>query len=38
MTQLELAEKIHSSQPRIAKAKNGEVSIELMLGPCWQQE
>ena len=31
MTQLELAEKIHSSQPRIAKAENGEVSIELMI-------
>jgi DNA-binding XRE family transcriptional regulator len=31
MTQLELAEKIHSSQPRIAKAENAEVSIELMI-------
>jgi len=31
MTQLELAEKIHSSQPSIAKAENGEVSIELMI-------
>ena len=33
MTQAELAEKIHSSQPRIAKAENGDaaVSIELMI-------
>lgn len=33
MTQAELAEKIHSSQPRIAKAENGEasVSIELLI-------
>lgn len=31
MTQLELAKKIHSSQPRIAKAEEGEVSIELMI-------
>jgi len=33
MTQAELAEKIHSSQPRIAKAENGDrsVSIELLL-------
>ncbi len=33
MTQVELAQKIHSSQPRIAKAENGEasVSIELLL-------
>ena len=31
MTQLELAKKIHSSQPRIAKAEDGEVSIELMI-------
>ena len=33
MTQAELADKIHSSQPRIAKAENGDrsVSIELLL-------
>ncbi|MBU6359250.1 MAG: helix-turn-helix transcriptional regulator [Chloroflexota bacterium] len=33
MTQAELATKIHSSQPRIAKAENGDhsVSIELLL-------
>lgn len=33
MTQAELAEKIHSSQPRIAKAENGDaaVSLELMI-------
>ncbi|MDF5715731.1 MAG: helix-turn-helix transcriptional regulator [Rhizonema sp. NSF051] len=33
MTQAQLAEKIHSSQPRIAKAENGDaaVSIELMI-------
>ncbi len=33
MTQAELAAKIHSSQPRIAKAENGDrsVSIELLL-------
>ena len=33
MTQAELAEKIHSSQPRIAKAENGDasVSIELLI-------
>ena len=33
MTQAELAGKIHSSQPRIAKAENGDrsVSIELLL-------
>ncbi len=33
MTQAELAEKMHSSQPRIAKAENGDasVSIELLL-------
>ncbi|HBW58004.1 MAG TPA: transcriptional regulator [Oscillatoriales bacterium UBA8482] len=33
MTQSELAEKIHSSQPRIAKAENGDssVSIELLI-------
>jgi DNA-binding XRE family transcriptional regulator len=33
MTQAELAEKINSSQPRIAKAENGEdsVSIELLI-------
>jgi len=33
MTQTELAEKIQSSQPRIAKAENGDrsVSIELLL-------
>ena len=33
MTQKELAEKIHSSQPRVANAENGEasVSIELLI-------
>jgi DNA-binding XRE family transcriptional regulator len=33
MTQAELAARIHSSQPRIAKAENGDrsVSIELLL-------
>jgi predicted XRE-type DNA-binding protein len=33
MTQAELAGKMHSSQPRIAKAENGDasVSIELLL-------
>lgn len=33
MTQAELAAKIHSSQPRIAKAENGDasVSIELLI-------
>lgn len=33
MTQAELAEKINSSQPPIAKAENGEdsVSIELLI-------
>ncbi len=33
MTQAELAKKIHSSQPRIAKAESGDgsVSIELLL-------
>jgi DNA-binding XRE family transcriptional regulator len=33
MTQTELANKIHSSQPRIAKAENGDgsVSIELLI-------
>ena len=33
MTQAELAEKINSSQPRIAKAENGDdsVSIELLI-------
>lgn len=33
MTQTELAEKLHSSQPRIAKAENGDasVSIELLI-------
>jgi DNA-binding XRE family transcriptional regulator len=33
MTQVELAEKIHSSQPRIAMAENGDnsVSIELLI-------
>jgi predicted XRE-type DNA-binding protein len=33
MTQAELAENMHSSQPRIAKAENGDasVSIELLL-------
>lgn len=33
MTQKELAEKIHSSQPRVANAENGDasVSIELLI-------
>jgi len=33
MTQAELAERVHSSQPRIAKAENGDrsVSIELLV-------
>lgn len=33
MTQTELAEKIHSSQPRLANAENGDssVSIELLI-------
>jgi predicted XRE-type DNA-binding protein len=33
MTQIELAEKLHSSQPRIAKAENADasVSIELLI-------
>ncbi len=33
MTQADLAEKIHSSQPRIAKAESGDrsVSLELLL-------
>ncbi len=33
MTQSELANKLHSSQPRIAKAENGDasVSIELLI-------
>ena len=33
MTQAELAEKINSSQPRVAKAENGDdsVSIELLI-------
>jgi transcriptional regulator with XRE-family HTH domain len=33
MTQAELADRIHSSQPRIAKAENGDasVSIELLI-------
>lgn len=33
MTQVELAQKIHSSQPRVAKAENGDpsVSIELLI-------
>lgn len=33
MTQAELAEKIHSSQPRVAMAENGDdsVSIELLI-------
>jgi transcriptional regulator with XRE-family HTH domain len=33
MTQAELAEKIHSSQPRVANAENGDasVSIELLI-------
>lgn len=31
MTQTELAEKLHSSQPRIAKAENGDASVSLEL-------
>lgn len=33
MTQVELAQKIHSSQPCVAKAENGDpsVSIELLI-------
>jgi predicted XRE-type DNA-binding protein len=31
MTQAELAEKMHSSQPRIAKAENGDASVSLEL-------
>ncbi|MEH2318154.1 helix-turn-helix domain-containing protein [Nostoc sp.] len=33
ITQVELAERIHSSQPRVAKAENGDasVSIELLI-------
>lgn len=31
MTQVELAEKIHSSQPRIAKAENGDASVSIKL-------
>lgn len=31
MTQAELAEKIHSSQPRIAKAEGGDSSVSLEL-------
>jgi DNA-binding XRE family transcriptional regulator len=33
MTQIDLAKKLHSSQPRIAKAENGDssVSIELLV-------
>ncbi|NJM68517.1 MAG: helix-turn-helix transcriptional regulator [Acaryochloris sp. RU_4_1] len=33
MTQAKLADKIHSSQPRVAKAENGDesVSIELLI-------
>ncbi|MBD2530837.1 helix-turn-helix transcriptional regulator [Nostoc flagelliforme FACHB-838] len=33
MTQVELAKRIHSSQPRVAKAENGDasVSIELLI-------
>lgn len=33
MTQTDLADKLHSSQPRIAKAENGDasVSIELLI-------
>ncbi|WP_407890267.1 helix-turn-helix domain-containing protein [Scytonema sp. NUACC26] len=31
MTQAELADKIHSSQPRIAKAENGDVSVSIEL-------
>lgn len=35
MTQAELADKIHSSQPRIAKAEKGDSSvyIELLIRP-----
>lgn len=29
MTQAELAAKIHSSQPRIAKAENGDASVSV---------
>src|SRR5688572_15840254 len=37
MTQAELAAKIHSSQPRIAKAEAGDrsVSIELLVRAIW---
>jgi transcriptional regulator with XRE-family HTH domain len=31
MTQAELADKIHSSQPRIAKAENGDSSVSIEL-------
>ncbi|MFB2833736.1 helix-turn-helix domain-containing protein [Floridanema evergladense] len=31
MTQTELAEKLHSSQPRIAKAENGDASVSMEL-------
>jgi DNA-binding XRE family transcriptional regulator len=31
MTQAELAEKISSSQPRVAMAESGEASIELLI-------
>jgi transcriptional regulator with XRE-family HTH domain len=33
MTQAELAEKLHTSQPRVAKVENGDasVSIELLI-------
>ena len=31
MTQTELAEKIHSSQPCIAKAENGDCSVSIEL-------
>ncbi len=31
MTQAELAEKIHSSQPRVANAENGDASVSMEL-------
>ena len=31
MTQTELADKLHSSQPRIAKAENGDASVSIEL-------
>ena len=31
MTQAELADKLHSSQPRIAKAENGDASVSIEL-------